>query len=280
MVRGKRGGGVAAPTSSMDLDDDLKVYLSNLIEPLAKSTEVAELLRQINEQKTEIAALKKDIVARDARILALETESARLAHNQDLVRRRADDSEQYDRRYSCRINGIPVGNSGEQEDVKAIVKDCYEKMNLPFDANKIDRCHRVGKPSLDRVSNQETQQIIVKFRSWDSRCAFYKARPKKDSSGSSDPDSSATVLSDSNPVPVDGESVSAPRFGVALDLTRDRYKLLQAARSKVADNPDVKFACADINCRLTIRMKNGKFHHFSSMQELEKVLSVDAVNTN
>ena len=267
---GKRG---ASPEPSIVLDDAVKKYFANLIEPLAKSDEVASLLSRIDEQNALIDSLKADISEKDARIATLEDETRRLSHNQNIIRRRADDSEQYDRRYSCCINGIPAKKSGESEDVKDIVRKCYEKIQLDFDADKIDRCHRVGKPSLDPISKKMTQQIIVKFRSWDSRCAFYRARPKKNSA----PSSSTAPVSEAPASSVGsgrrGASDESFRFGISLDLTRDRYKLLQEARAVVANNAEVLFAFADLNCRLTLRMKDGTFQHFNSIDELKLVLS-------
>ena len=263
------------------LDDHTKTYLKSLIEPLAKSEEVASLRALIEQQKAEIANLKTEISAKDARIAALETESARLSHNADLMRRKVDDVEQYDRRYCCRINGIPAKKDGEKEDVKELVKQCYADMGLAYDENKIDRAHRVGKPRYNKSTNSHVQQVIVKFRSWESRCAFYRARPKiskvnapADAQPSSAPASSAST---SEGAPPTDAAENEPRpdgrsFTVALDLTHDRSQLLKFAREQTVNNPDVKFAFADINCRLTLRMVDGSFQAFSSKGELEQVL--------
>ena len=57
------------------------------------------------------------------------------------------------------------------------VEKCYMDMNIPFNPNEIDRAHYIGKKYKDK-ENKQVKSIIVRFRSWSSRVAFYKARPK------------------------------------------------------------------------------------------------------
>ena len=258
---------------SAPLDDSLREYLDALIEPLAKSDEVKLLLARIDEQNAEIGTLRTELAEKDARIVALEDDTKRLSYNQGLMRRKFDDIEQYGRRYSCRINGVPTKKTGETENVSELVEKCYKQMKIPFDANKIDRTHRVGKVMLDRTSKKHVQQVIVKFRSWESRCQFYRARPKRKPAAAT---SSANVEN----VPV-GEAATegrveenAPlRFTIALDLTRDRHKLLRHAQDAVRDNRNVKFAFVDLNCRLTLRMSDESFLHFNTIDEFDNLLS-------
>ena len=258
------------------LDENMKTYLKSLIEPLAKSEEVASLRALIEEQRKEIEDMKTEISVKDARIAALEAETMRLSHNFDLMRRKVDDGEQYNRRYCCRINGIPAKKVGEKDDVKELVKKCYVDMGLTFDENKIDRAHRVGKPKFNKSTNSQVQQVIVKFRSWESRCNFYRARPKfsKDAAAAKPTSATASSATSSEGAgAVDNERrTDGRRFTVALDLTHDRVQLLKLAREMVANNPHVKFAFADINCRLTLRMADGSFQAFSSKGELEQLL--------
>ena len=97
---------------SAPLDDSLREYLDALIEPLAKSDEVKLLLARIDEQNAEIGTLRTELAEKDARIAALEDDTKRLSYNQGLMRRKFDDIEQYGRRYSCRINGVPTKKTG------------------------------------------------------------------------------------------------------------------------------------------------------------------------
>ena len=93
--------------------------------------------------------------------------------------------------------------------------------------NEIDRVHYIGKPNFDTDSKQKVRSIIVKFKSWKSRTAFYKARPRNFTNGRKKPD--------------------AKSFSVSLDLTNRRYALLTKANGLVKDNPSVAYAFCDIN---------------------------------
>ena len=91
---------------------------------------------------------------------------------------RCDDNEQYSRRSCLRIHGIQLPNDDNNENMDEILDDCFKKVNLPFDKNDIDRAHRIGNSYIDKNSGERVKSIIVKFRSWNSRLAFYRARPR------------------------------------------------------------------------------------------------------
>lgn len=239
----------SSPSSGVTLDE---AYFLKLIEPLAKSAHIEtrfnELLSTINQQNVTIALLNESLVEKDAQISTMGDDIARLTHNQDIMRRKVDDLEQYGRRYSVRINGIPTKADGESEDVKKIVEDCCTDMDTPFIAAKIDRAHRIGQVTTDRRTKKKVQPIIVKFRSWESRTDFFRARPKWTQGG------------------------GPRRFSVALDLTKNRYTLLKIAREKIVDNPNIKYAHADLNCRLGLRLSDDSTVYFNSKHELENLL--------
>ena len=52
-------------------------------------------------------------------------------------------------------------------------------MGIPFDENETDRTYGIGEPFLDKERKKKVRSIIVKFKFWKARAAFYKARPKK-----------------------------------------------------------------------------------------------------
>ena len=88
-------------------------------------------------------------------------------------------------------------------------------------------------------NNVETQQIIVKFKSWNDRKELYEARPKK-------------------------KKPSWPNCKISVDLTKRRYDLLWAARGLVDDVEGVEYAFCNVNCSLALRIvqsnceKNGQ----------------------
>ena len=76
--------------------------------------------------------------------------------------------------------------------------------------NEIDRVHHVCKSVFDTVSKQKVRSIIAKFKSWESRTVFYKARPRTFLNGKMKP--------------------GAKSFSVSLDLRKLRYSLLSKAK--------------------------------------------------
>ena len=148
-----------------------------------------------------------------------------------------DDNEQYSRRSCIRINGIEYQDGEKTEDVAIKIKECYEKIGIPYDATNIDRTHRIGKSYVDKVSGKMVKQIIVKFRSWSARTKFFQARPKSFENGIKKP---------------------GPRsFGVTIDLTKRRYALLNDAKGIIDNYPEANYAFADVNCSLAIRLAIG-----------------------
>ena len=128
-----------------------------------------------------------------------------------------------------------------------VVKSCHEEVGLDFDPSCIDRVHRVAKV-FHNENGEKIQPILVKFRSWNDRVKFYKARPK---------------FKNNSP---------KPGFTIAIDLTKRRYELLKFARGVIKDNVKVKYAFADINCSPGICLHDDKLCFFNSKDELSKIL--------
>ena len=65
-------------------------------------------------------------------------------------------------------------------------------MGIPF--NEIDRAHGIGKRFLDKEREKKVSSVIVKFKSWKARAAFYKARPKNYVNGKKKPGLTSFVV--------------------------------------------------------------------------------------
>ena len=162
----------------------------------------------------------------------------------------SDDNEQYSRRSCFRIHSIEF-KKGDSGDVMEEFEKC-NVMGIPFNENETDRAHGIGKPFLHKERKKEVWSIIVKFKTWKARAAFYKARPKKYVNGRKKPGLTSS--------------------SVSLDLTKRRYSLLAMAKSIIKDNPAIMFAFADTNCSLALKLNDDKFHYFNSEDELNKIL--------
>ena len=103
------------------------------------------------------------------RIEELESKLAIKQNIIDHLEIKCDDNELYSRRSSLRIQDLDF-SSDEDEGILKKVEKCYSNINQ----TEIDRAHYFGKPYMDKTKN-EVRSIIVKFRSWKLRTAFYKA---------------------------------------------------------------------------------------------------------
>ena len=133
------------------------------------------------------------------------------------------------------------------------VSECFSEIGLPYEEAEIDRVHRIGKPYKNEGSGLTMKSIIIKFKSWRYRQDVYRNRPRRFENGKKKP----------------GEN----SFRVSLDLTKRRYNLLKIAQGTVKEMDNVSFVCADVNCSLAIRFKNGTIKHFNSEYEFRLLLN-------
>ena len=106
----------------------------------------------------------------------------------------------------------------------------------------IDRAHRVGKKYTRDDTGEVIHPVIVRFTSWRARTTIYRKRERR--------------------APV--------RFYT--DLTKRRLELKKLADSKTKNNDKVKFAFADINNSIGIRLADESMRFFNSEEELDRIL--------
>ena len=117
-------------------------------------------------------------------------------------------------------------------------------MGVEFCLRDIDRMHRVGKPTFNKFTKRKEQQIIIKFNSWESRCAVYFSRPRW--------------------FKMSEDERNQAKFSVKLDLTKKRHNLLMEAVAAIKGNNNVKFVFSDINCNLVCKTANDEFKYDSN----------------
>ena len=239
----------------MIINDEIKDYITNLIEPLVTNDSIANLFdkfkeelilnleKRINDQNRKIEKLESNLAIRENTINVL-------LNRLDSIEVVADNNEQYSRRSCLRIHGIEY-EDGNIDNSMDVLEKCYEEVKVPFNKSDIDRVHRIGKTT--QINGKSTKSIIVKFKSWESRKKFYQARPKIDPKSLEKPGSSP--------------------FIVSLDLTKRRYDLLKYAKGIINDNDKVAYGFADINCSLGIKTSKGKFCYFNTKCQLDDLLN-------
>ena len=191
--------------------EELKCYFEKLIEPLVTNNSLEELF---NKLKDEIVKKSDEKISeQNAKIEKLESIITIHENTIDQLLVKCDDNEQYSRRSCLRIHGVEVKENEDEDGVMNVLEDCYSSVNLQFDANDVDRAHRIGLPYTDKNSSKKAKSIIVKFRSGKARQRFYKGRPRYYADGS-----------------------KKPGFTVSVDLTKRRYFLLTKAKGLIKGN--------------------------------------------
>ena len=134
-------------------------------------------LEEANRKKDTRLQLLEDRVKLLEESLTLKSNTIDvLKENLDLVQSKANRTEQYTMRTNLRITGVPAPKDGEtNEEVMEIVKEISEDLGVTIADDDIFRAHRVGKIVKEKKKDgtptgRKIQSIIVRFRSWDTRC--------------------------------------------------------------------------------------------------------------
>ena len=209
----------ALVNAGLPTKDDLSNIISNLEKKIMESF------------KNEIELVTKPLVGK------IETLEGKMqvyeAHLRELEKR-IDDAEQYSRRSSLRIYGIPLSAKETSVDCLTKVKELFNKLSVKVPEECIDGAHRIGQIKKNSGCKNPEQAVIVKFNSWEKRVAVYRARKE---------------LND---------------IAINLDLTLWRAKLFAAAREKVNVSDKIDFAFVEISCRLGLKSAKGMLAFFNS----------------
>ena len=188
--------------------------------------------------------LSSKIVSQAKEIAELKADNeklkAALAVQERRFNSKIEEIEQYGRRLCLRVDGLPIKDQESADSVLADIKQELNKSGINVPDHAIDRAHRTG-PKRDKQDRTTLQQAIIRFTSWSWRTKVYRAR--KNCS-----------------------------LGFRIDLTKIRLKLLTDARKMIENKEGVDFVFADVNCRLTVKLSNGSFRFFSTLEELHGII--------
>ena len=145
-----------------DLPD--KVYIAKLVENLEKKiNENIQIEKAVKPLCNKIEILERKIAVHDAHFAALE-------RRLEVKEIKIDGAEQYSRRASLRIYGIPPATGTENaEQCEAKVKEVFKEIRVNVPDDMLDRAHRIGKKSKNKTTGVNEQAMIVKFVSWKYR---------------------------------------------------------------------------------------------------------------
>ena len=154
---------------------DIKIELTNIARENNKfAKEIVELRNLIQEQKTELDNLKTSIKKAENQNIVLEDEifAARNKINEQEeeiaeLYQLQDNLEQYTRKQSLEICGIPAGAYASTEE--AVLK-IASALNVTMSAEDINISHK--------IKSKGAGTILVKFQSHKAKSRLYKARVK------------------------------------------------------------------------------------------------------
>ena len=227
---------------------DLQKYLNDKLDLLATKNCIDELKKIIDKQHDMLQEQKLRIDKLEERIDELEGEKSvsttvsdalkqELLISEEKLVNALDDNEQYGRRLCLRISGIELDQNESADVCLSKCKEVFTDVKVNIPENCMDRAHRIGKKKV--VDGVLSQMMIVRFTTWRHRTEVYRARK------------------------------NCNKYSIFLDLTTQRLNLLKRARDLVIGDDKVDFVFADVNCRLTVKFKDGSFRFF---EELEKLI--------
>ena len=159
-----------------------------------------------------------------------------------------DELEQYGRRLSIRIDGVPVAENETSNNVLQNVRSITEESSSEIPDVAIDRAHRIGKAYTDKTSGVKCKSVIVRFTSFRHRTMFHHSRKNL-----------------------------KRNVKVKLDLTK-KHLIFTEAMQVVKNNEAVKFVMADINCRLKVVFKDDNSLFFSDYDNLRDILNKKGID--
>lgn len=220
-----RSGTSPEETSLFELKEmlvDIQITVSNILHENSKLTnEMAEVRNAIHQQKAELTDLKTALAITKKQHEEMETEltavrkkindqEEEIAELYDLQ----DDLEQYTRKNSLEIHGVPESAYTSTEEV---VLKLAEALNVAVKPDDVEISHKLNRKGV--------KPIIVKFQSHKVKSSMYKERAKL----------KHVRVSDLFPYSSAATRVESERIYLNENLTSYRRGILKVANQKRKD---------------------------------------------
>ena len=210
-----------------ELKEDLLSSIASLISEQNRQTE--NFSDKLTKQNSTISVLQNNVEVLNKQCSKLQKD----------INIKCDELEQYSRHQCLRIEGIVKPRKEKVEDVINLVKDSFAEAGVDIRDTALDRAHRIG-PVYKNESDQNIQEIIVKFNNFRYRSMFYKNRK---------------------------ELKQGKR--VRIDLTSNRFTLIKRLTME-----NTVYTSADLNFRLeAVNNENGEEAFFDKLEEVDLFLS-------
>lgn len=149
----------------MDQEDFTRAFVTAL-----KNVTVVKALREsiCGELVQQVQHLREVVKNRDKQISDLKQQLA-------VMETKTDDLEQYSRRNSVRVDGIPENQNEDPMEVALELINSHMKIEN-ISIGDIDRVHRVGRREMNNHSSSKPRAVLIKFATYRARNLVYKTR--------------------------------------------------------------------------------------------------------
>ena len=236
-----------------DDPDDLNALLDPFRKNIKEMTEILDKLEEKYEarfkrQQTTIDNLRTCHNNLLTRVVQLERKAEFKRNLAKLNERKLDDNEQVSKKINLRLVGMEIEKDETPATLMTKIQQEVTSKGLDIPSQCYDRCHREGERY--KLNGKTVQTVLLKMCWWRERDLIYRNRKNFS-------------------------------FKVYPHITYRRKQILEYANSQLVDNDDsdgdpsfklVDFVFIDRNCKLCLRTKKGRFHHFSSNFEFVQLV--------
>ena len=200
-------------------------------------------------QTEDLAQLKAEVARLRDEMDKIKQDMLITKNENNILKREVDRLEQYGRRHSVVIRGIPAVEDESTADLTEKVKDVLRNdLSIKQDIIKdFDKTHRIGKV-FETEEGGRRQDVILRMKSHSARYNIYENR----------------------------KSSKSKKISISPSLTAHRSKLLRDAKRLYSEAPPVDFIYTDVHGDTKVRLKNAidnKFaFKFYAIEELEAFL--------
>ena len=210
---------------------------SNTLKQKAENKEITKLQSELEHLKLAVRSLQHRLDIMEAKALV----SSQVTN---MLEKEVDHLNQYGRRSSLVIKGIPLKERETNDGIKAqVLKIIREDLQLEQEAKYLDNTHRIGP----KHNEGKMQDIIVQMKSHSSRYAIYNKR----------------------------KTGNNKNIKITPSITNKRRTLLANAKSKFEGHPAINLIYIDINGDLKVRLnepiKNSFAFPFEDIDDIENL---------
>ena len=200
-------------------------------------------------QTDDLAQLKAEVARLRDEMNKIKQDMLVTKNENNILKREVDRLEQYGRRHSVVIRGIPAVEDESTADLTEKVKNVLRNdLSIkPEIIKDFDKTHRIGKV-FETEEGARRQDVILRMKSHSARYNIYDNR----------------------------KNSKSKKISISPSLTTHRSKLLRDAKRLYSEAPPVDFIYTDVHGDTKVRLKNAidnKYaFKFYAIEELEAIL--------